>query len=525
MLIDRRGDPELDGATGVQLLEDIEYRYEINGVSGELQLDPDEVFDPDHESKLTGRMRPGRRTGTIPLQVSDANGSLIGRCEVEVRSRKLNYLDEYRWMLGRIADEATEALMQRFSASEIRLTPKQAGSPQTIYQRFALLKALLEADVLDSALSLITHRPHLEYRTEVERTHPARGLRPGRQTVKALTGPGPRMPATVVGLATIPRKIDRTIHVESLDTVPNRFVKHALERWLGLVIDVRTALGEVATAADMRGLREAETLEQWITAHLNTPKLRDVGVLTSFPAGNQVLQRREGYRDVFRVYLMLEVAAELEWSGGDDIFRAGQRNVATLYEYWVFLELARIVSDVIGQPLDMTSLFSVDDGGLSLNLRRQNSKAVVHGSIARRGRRLDLELYFNRQFGHGKNGSWTTSVRPDCSLRISVHGAPSAVTWLHFDAKYRLHELKEVLMEPISGEEEDEPASVASATVRNDDLLKMHAYRDAVRRTSGAYVLYPGTDDHAEKPLRKYHEVLARSGCLRPAADRRWPRR
>jgi hypothetical protein len=296
-------------------------------------------------------------------------------------------------------------------------------------------------------------------------------------------------------------------------------VKHALEQWLGLVADVRVALGQ--SAADQRGLREAEGVENWITSHLITPMFRDVGVLTSFPAGNQVLQRREGYRDVFRAYHMMEVAAQLEWSGGDDIFRAGQRNVATLYEYWVFLELARIVSTVTGRPLDTTSLFSVGDDGLSLNLRRQNSNAVVHGSVVRRGRRLDLKLYFNRQFGRGKDGSWTTSVRPDCSLQISVHGLPSAVTWLHFDAKYRLHELQDILMEPISGEEEDEPTSFSSATVKNDDLLKMHAYRDAVRKTSGAYVLYPGTDDRPEKPLRKYHEVLPGLGAfvLRPTAD------
>ena len=59
------------------------------------------------------------------------------------------------------------------------------------------------------------------------------------------------------------------------------------------------------------------------------------------------------------------------------------------------------------------------------------------------------------------------------------------------------------------------------------DLLKMHAYRDAIRRTSGAYVLYPGGD---EAPTRhaQYHEVLPGLGAFvlrpgesmaKPAAD------
>jgi hypothetical protein len=47
------------------------------------------------------------------------------------------------------------------------------------------------------------------------------------------------------------------------------------------------------------------------------------------------------------------------------------------------------------------------------------------------------------------------------------------------------------------------------------DLLKMHAYRDAIRRTQGAYVLYPGD---ADLPLRGFHEVLPGLGAfaLRP---------
>src|SRR5690606_12129111 len=104
----------------------------------------------------------------------------------------------------------------------------------------------------------------------------------------------------LAALPTVPREIDRTVHVEAVDTVANRFVKHALESWFGLVSDIRAALGKVATAADERGLREVEALELWITSHLNSPMFRDVGFLASFPADNQVLQKREGYRDVFR---------------------------------------------------------------------------------------------------------------------------------------------------------------------------------------------------------------------------------
>ena len=43
----------------------------------------------------------------------------------------------------------------------------------------------------------------------------------------------------------------------------------------------------------------------------------------------------------------------------------------------------------------------------------------------------------------------------------------------------------------------------------------MHAYRDAIRRSAGAYIIYPGTQ---RKYYRGYHEILPGLGAfpLRP---------
>ena len=53
---------------------------------------------------------------------------------------------------------------------------------------------------------------------------------------------------------------------------------------------------------------------------------------------------------------------------------------------------------------------------------------------------------------------------------------------------------------------------------KRGDLLKMHAYKDAIRRTGGAYVLYPGT----EKKIRKgFHEIIPGLGafCIAPGHE------
>ena len=151
---------------------------------------------------------------------------------------------------------------------------------------------------------------------------------------------------------------------------------------------------------------------------------------------------------------------------------------------------------------------------MSLELRRGTS-AVLRGAGSRRGRTVRIELWFNRHFG--RNESWTEPMRPDCSLLITSEtpAGGALAKWMHFDAKYRINthrEMFQTLREPNAERFETRPVSA--------DLLKMHAYRDAIRRTSGAYVLYPGGD---EAPTRhaQYHEVLPGLGAfvLRPGED------
>ena len=40
----------------------------------------------------------------------------------------------------------------------------------------------------------------------------------------------------------------------------------------------------------------------------------------------------------------------------------------------------------------------------------------------------------------------------------------------------------------------------------------MHAYKDAIRRTGGAYILYPGTDN--QNPLKGFHEIIPGLGAF-----------
>lgn len=64
---------------------------------------------------------------------------------------------------------------------------------------------------------------------------------------------------------------------------------------------------------------------------------------------------------------------------------------------------------------------------------------------------------------------------------------------MHFDAKYRVN-----WSTPFeTGGAEEEEGSERVGISKRTDLLKMHAYRDAIRDSAGSYVLFPGSETAA----------------------------
>jgi len=529
-LIDLRGDLERDPVLEpVQLLEGMEYRYlfSLSDHNGPISTDRPEIFIADDESGQAGRLRAGLYTGLLPVLVS-ADGVPVGRVSLEVRSRKLDYLQHYRWMLRDIASEVTEVLMERFAASELRFAVEQSRDAPTLYQRFAFLKSLIAGESFEAAIHKVLTQPFVSWVDEEEFRRPGAGIRANSRVARELAASGPRVASAVPGLpfATLPARVRVSRTEATVDNTPNRFVKFALTRWRDLVgaIHERLSVLPESTITE-RGLRETKDVGDRLSALLSEELFRELGAMNQFPVSNQVLQKRAGYRDLFRSYLECELAAQLSWIGGEDVYGAGQRDVAALYEYWAFFQLARGVADLCSEPFSLADLVEEGDDGLTLALRRGRQR-VLSGRVERLGRRLRVELWFNRRFGAGPSGgSWSRPMQPDCSLCVRMEdGIPGRFepVWLHFDAKYRVEDVLEILGSPDVPETTvdvvAEEASVADVRkgAKRDDLLKMHAYRDAIRRSAGAYVLYPGTEGET---CEEYHEILPGLGAfpLRPS--------
>jgi predicted component of viral defense system (DUF524 family) len=532
-LLDLRNDQDRDTSLEpVRILEGQEYLYKIKlegKDTASITTDKEEILDCDTDKGDCGRLRPGLHTGGLPIAIF-ADGQKIGQVALEVRSRKLDYLSHYRWMLRDIAEDFSEVVMERFAPTEQRFDLDYTSDAKTLYQRFAFLKNLIGGDAFEAAMQQIIAKPHRAWISEEEFRRPGQGIPPTSAIASQLAKSGARIICDqhniLAPIPSLPEKFLISRSTETLDTPENRFVKFALSLWRSIVSDIGLALERAKPNFPItRGLREIKETKDLIDSLLSNDLFRGVGRLTQFPASSQVLQKREGYRDLFRSYIQFEAAALLAWSGGEDVYGAGQRDVATLYEFWVFFQLAKIISKLCDEPFDWESLLAISPDGLTIKLRRGEYK-VLSGTVSRLGRRLRLELWFNRTFGTRSDSplSWSRPMRPDCSLLIRSDEQCQALfekIWLHFDAKYRVEALDSLFGRKGTSEEEefevveDEETAEHEGRSERADLLKMHAYKDAIRRSAGSYVIYPGS---TEEKLRQYYEILPGIGAfaLRP---------
>jgi predicted component of viral defense system (DUF524 family) len=518
------------------LVEGSTYGYELEICEDrnktQLILEPHELFEPDKIGSTRGRLRIGNRAGILIVSLTLADSSFSSVC-LEIVSAKLRYEDEYRWMLRDITSELAELALMRFGASQSVYKPTQNKDSKVLYQKFAFLQAILESDEYQQALSQVLSSPYVAWVQDDHVRPTSRGLRSSHKTLRALATGTPRrhLPKPIRKLDTIPLEVPGQKLKSTTDNLPNQFIKALLEDWRGLAQEVFDALTIENKAASrslapvIRGLSESQRLINNLDSVLATQLFQSTSHLRQLPRANQVLMRRPGYRELVRLYHQAQLAAQLSWDGSEQVFGAGQRDVATLYEYWVFLQVGRIVADFCGSSFDYANLFQLSNSGLQLHLRQRRAQ-VVSGVVTVNGLSLDVELWFNRSFSYLSGESWSRNMRPDLSLSIksSSNQIGSQHTWMHFDAKYKVESLVELLgssdEDDISNGIEEGPNLKKSAL--REDLLKMHAYRDAIRRSSGAYVIYPGDDnENSDETFLEFHELLPGLGAfaLRPSEE------
>jgi predicted component of viral defense system (DUF524 family) len=191
------------------------------------------------------------------------------------------------------------------------------------------------------------------------------------------------------------------------------------------------------------------------------------------------LQRRRGYRKVFRVFAKLALATHVALPSTVVRDLLELKDAAQLYEMWCYFALVRELTGLLGQP---TVAEGPTASAIEVSVRWELK--VEWAGKAR--------LFYNPRFAPSasERRSYSVPLRPDIALEV-LDGAQAG--WHLFDAKFRLEQIEEVM--PLRDDDlEAQRGEERRGTFKRADLYKMHTYRDAIAGTRSVWILYPGSE-------------------------------
>ena len=404
----------------------------------------------------------------------------------------------------------------------------ESCSSKTLYQRFSFVRSIIDSEVFSEAIHKIISNPVRKWTDANIQRNIVSVRRLSQKNIRKIASDHDRIPLSnnchqnlPNYLTSVPRNIEVEYKRDTIDNQENQFVKFVLRTFSMFCSDLKN----MRHASERLKYESNQTIEQ-LSTYLDNQFFRQISMPTHLNMNSPVLQRKEGYREMLQSWLLFDLAAKLNWTGGDDVYEAGKKNVAILYEYWLFFKLLELICEFFNiEPKDKARLVKIDSDGINLDII-QGKAQMVHGQQETFSRLLNVAFYYNRTFSKVPEnddpihnaGSWTMSMRPDYTLSLwsgniseAEAEAQNLITHIHFDAKYRLNRVILEDEKNVSEELYVEKKEQELGVYKRADLLKMHAYKDAIRRTSGAYILYPGTESRA---IKGYHEIVPGLGAF-----------
>ena len=530
------------GESRWQLQEGCTYEYELVSDNGHTYqfMDEDEIVRFSHSPRHpnAGTLKTGIYVGSLSLAIRDTELDCeIAKVNIEIKSVKAEYRTDYRKMLEDITAYYTDLVLMQGSPVTQKLEIDNDTPQQTLYQRYAFVRSIVENSAFQEAINKIVASPVRKWEETIVERDVSNVKRLSRRNMHQIASSRDRIPVyngdeigLPHGLNSVPRTLTVAYKRDTLDNQENQFVKFVLRSFSSFCSELRGKKN-----ANDRLKAEIDKTMDVLNGHLSTLFFKQVSMPSQLNLNSPVLQRKEGYREILQAWLMFDLAAKLSWKGGDNVYEAGKRNVAVLYEYWVFFKLLEVISRVFDiDPVSVNKLVKTDADRINLEIQ-QGKMTMIEGLYDTGSRKFNVRFYYNRTFAHtredeelDKSGSWTMNMRPDYTLsiwpgEISIDQAEreDLIVHIHFDAKYRVNKIDlgvddsmndEQMSEALLNEKKEQEEGI----YKRADLLKMHAYKDAIRRTSGAYILYPGT---VQRRLKGFHEIIPGLGafCLTPS--------
>lgn len=426
------------------------------------------------------------------------DGEKIFNLMLEVRSKKLDYDNEYSQMIADLS-KYTSGLMFNVNSSLYQNHILSNDLKSTLYEYFMILEYLFRPENLPSVCEYLSRNLYslLENTSELVPTPLASNI--GASEIAELSANPHHISETTnqysiydfKGKHYAPLMINEIKYFENIDVPENRFYKYFLEFIRDLIVKLyRNNPRENQIKISLKKYYDI------INSVLSQRYFNDISRLDYIPLNSQVLQKKEGYREILQFYLMFEFGLKIHFKDLTDNFRGFQKELAKIYEIWGYFQLIDIVDKLTDTKSGFEDFVDIDKWSISIS----NINYLDHfNKFDIDGNEVKVKLMYNHSFNHsnyygnGKLQSYSVQMDPDNTLIIECNGVTRL---MHFDTKYKL----------------------VDGNYNTDDIRKMNAYKDSINDSIGAYVLYPGDKDDDNEIFKETDGSFGSVGafCLKP---------
>lgn len=396
------------------------------------------------------------------------NNEIIFEEPLEVKSKKMNYSNQYQAMIGDLS-QFSSGLIFSYNSPVYQDFELNIQGEKNFYEYYVFLEYLFREENLPSTFEYLSRNLYtrLEEYIEAVPAEFASNITPD-SLIEMVSDPENLIDtgdedSYLNGY--LPIEINEIKYDDDLNTPENKFYKNFLETVDDLIAKLLTkSSGNDFINEQLRNYKEQ------MSYFLSQRYFKEISRMDYPPLNSQVLQKKEGYRDILEYFLILEFTYRMHWGELTEKFVGFEKQLSTLYEYWCYLELVDVLAEVCNCEITFEDVFStVDDWNITLKEIIEPKKLQLNVD----GFDIILKLFYQKSFTQkgGQYYSYSNKFDPDYTLEIQLN---DNIYYIHFDAKYKVY--------------------LESESFKEDDINKMHTYKDAILNTIGAFILYPGAD-------------------------------
>ncbi|WP_144528275.1 restriction endonuclease-like protein [Peribacillus simplex] len=448
-------------------------------------------------SLLTGNLQFQNEVGYTTFEVRSGAQTLL-EVTLEIFPVKLDYQKDYRQLLEEVNDEIYNLAFHFIRKTYLGANIKLEGKPSRA-EFFRLMTKHFKQFI--QAVNRIERQPHHILETSYVKARGDQLSKTDSYTRKYLQKRSQSFTEVengirIHGKTMMPREGVKPKKELRYDTMENRYVKWMMERLIHKFDDLLGALMNKnkrwKEEPDAELLLWLNQMKQQLELRKNNVFWRSIGRLDR-SVMSLVLQMAPGYRDAFQIYLTVSKGLMLQGK----LYQMSVKDVATLYEYWTFLKLGKILNSKY--TLLSQDIVSVNRDGLFVNLEaNRTAKRVFEHPVTKE----KIELIYQKY----EKDLPTIPQKPDSMLTIEKKGKNHRYNYV-FDAKYRI--------------DYAQPESYYQSCYKTpgpveDDINTMHRYRDSLvsmsngpyeRTAFGAYVLFPWSDEQSYEDHHFYKSI------------------